>query len=298
MGTPQPVGASLPDARSPLELWQTRDTFISAGDISSDQLSMVYWLQADQQEDTGNNDNTNTLDLLALSQKYLSDLDLQSATKEVTKERTLATERKKKGVKKSLMETKVLQNKNIISAFKDGKNVTLRGRGFARTAFKTDPFRTRPPNTSRPPSLHVDDFLVLEMKGQQPTGPTGYNKQSVKAAKELFALREAEAALKPPPIMREATREPVGVSRGRGRSDRGPREGGRGFRGSGITNGRSFRRDSRGWSPNNSEPRDLGREARPGPREDRRGGGGRGGSYRGDRRGGGRGDRKFRGSRR
>ena len=59
-----------------------------------------------------------------------------------------------------------------------------------------------------------------------------------------------------------------------------------------------YRRDSRGWSPNNSEPRDLGREARPGPREDRRGGGGRGGSYRGDRRGGGRGDRKFRGSRR
>lgn len=29
-----------------------------------------------------------------------------------------------------------------------------------------DPFRSRPPNTSRPPSLHVDDFVALESSGQ------------------------------------------------------------------------------------------------------------------------------------
>ena len=236
---PEPVSSSLPEARSPLELWTSRDNVVISEDIASDQLSMVYWLAS---EDIDMAEDSVQVDLLSLSHQYLSGLDLHSAAKEVTKERTLATERKKKGVKKSLMETKVLQNKNIISAFKDGKNVTLRGRGFARTAFKTDPFRTRPPNTSRPPSLHVDDFLVLEMKGQQPTGPTGYNKQSVKAAKELFALREAEAALKPPPVMREATREPVGLSRGRGRGERGGSGGNsRGFRGSGGNTGRSFR---------------------------------------------------------
>ena len=78
------------------------------------------------------------------------------------------------------------------------------------------------------------------MKGQQPTGPTGYNKQSVKAAKELFAQREADAMLKPPPMMREATREPVGMTRGRGRGERGGERSGatRGFRGSGSSNGR------------------------------------------------------------
>ncbi|XP_034940242.1 protein virilizer [Chelonus insularis] len=43
-----------------------------------------------------------------------------------------------------------------------------------------DPFRSRPPNTSRPPSLHVDDFVALETCGAQPTGPTGYNKLSVR----------------------------------------------------------------------------------------------------------------------
>jgi hypothetical protein len=66
--------------------------------------------------------------------------------------------------------------------------------------------RSRPPNTSRPPSLHVDDFLVLQSRGQQPTGPTGYNKQTLKAAQELFAQREAKKGVVG---FREATKEPV-----------------------------------------------------------------------------------------
>lgn len=54
---------------------------------------------------------------------------------------------------------------------------SARGRGFVRPPpLRGDSFRSRPPNTSRPPSLHVDDFLALETCGAQPTGPTGYNK--------------------------------------------------------------------------------------------------------------------------
>lgn len=61
-----------------------------------------------------------------------------------------------------------------------------RGRGFSRTApSRGDLFRSRPPNTSRPPSLHVDDFLALETCGAQPTGPTGYNKLS----REIISIR-------------------------------------------------------------------------------------------------------------
>lgn len=61
-----------------------------------------------------------------------------------------------------------------------------RGRGFARSAAsRSDLFRSRPPNTSRPPSLHVDDFLALETCGAQPTGPTGYNKLS----REIISIR-------------------------------------------------------------------------------------------------------------
>ncbi|CAG9763201.1 unnamed protein product [Ceutorhynchus assimilis] len=52
----------------------------------------------------------------------------------------------------------------------------MRPRGFPRTTpQRPDLFRSRPPNTSRPPSLHVDDFVALETCGAQ---PTGYNKLS------------------------------------------------------------------------------------------------------------------------
>jgi len=62
----------------------------------------------------------------------------------------------------------------------------MRGRGFPRTPpSRGDLFRSRPPNTSRPPSLHVDDFLALETCGAQPTGPTGYNK----LAREIISIR-------------------------------------------------------------------------------------------------------------
>lgn len=62
----------------------------------------------------------------------------------------------------------------------------MRGRGFPRTPpTRGDLFRSRPPNTSRPPSLHVDDFLALETCGAQPTGPTGYNKLS----RDIISIR-------------------------------------------------------------------------------------------------------------
>lgn len=66
------------------------------------------------------------------------------------------------------------------------KKIYSRGRGFSRAPpNRGDLFRSRPPNTSRPPSLHVDDFLALETCGAQPTGPTGYNKLS----REIISIR-------------------------------------------------------------------------------------------------------------
>ena len=54
--------------------------------------------------------------------------------------------------------------------------VVPRGRGFSRgSAIRGDIFRSRPPNTSRPPSLHVDDFLAMESGG----GNQGYNKREI-----------------------------------------------------------------------------------------------------------------------
>jgi hypothetical protein len=45
----------------------------------------------------------------------------------------------------------------------------MRGRGFGRgmNAGRGDMFRSRPPNTSRPPSMHVDDYVKMEMQQGQ-----------------------------------------------------------------------------------------------------------------------------------
>jgi len=178
----------------------------------------------------GGEEEQETVDLLDIASRFLSDFDLLAEARLVARENTLGVERRKKttAAKKSAIEAKAQHAKNIISTFKAGGTVHLRshrGGGFGRSGGggggvnggggsfgRPDAFRARPPNTSRPPSLHVDDFLVLELKGQQPTGPTGYNKQSIRAAKELFAQREAEAAaagLKPPQQLREATRQVI-----------------------------------------------------------------------------------------
>ena len=57
----------------------------------------------------------------------------------------------------------------------------MRGRGFGRGMQNTrhDNFRSRPPNTSRPPSMHVDDFMKMEVESgggaAAEIGPTGMN---------------------------------------------------------------------------------------------------------------------------
>lgn len=45
----------------------------------------------------------------------------------------------------------------------------MRGRGFGRggNQNRSDLFRSRPPNTSRPPSMHVDDFDKFMAQNQQ-----------------------------------------------------------------------------------------------------------------------------------
>lgn len=51
----------------------------------------------------------------------------------------------------------------------------MRGRGFGRPGVnsRNDLFRSRAPNTSRPPSLHVDDFVALEKNGSVPATGSG-----------------------------------------------------------------------------------------------------------------------------
>lgn len=42
------------------------------------------------------------------------------------------------------------------------------------TVQRPDAFRNRLPNTSRPPSLHVDDFVAMETRNAQIQQPSRY----------------------------------------------------------------------------------------------------------------------------
>ena len=279
---------SLPPMKSLLDLYSERPLFGEKALHPNHQLASVE-MEIDSVE----------LDLVEIASTCMpQDFDISAEVRQVCDEKSLETDKQLKKIKKkSAMERKALHNKNIISSFRAGANVNLGGGGrggrpaFARPGQRPDGFRSRPPNTSRPPSLHVDDFLVLQQRGQQPTGPTGYNKQSIKAAKELFAQREAQQNLKGGSIVgfREATKEPVfdphmdSRDRGRGRRGSGPPGAGPGYRGRG--NGL---RNSRGWSPTQagSDGQADGNERRFGSNQPPR----RGPMYEdGPRRGGGRG---------
>ena len=249
---------------------------------------------------TSDSDEKNVpTDLMELIESTLSkDFDIQQQVKQVCDEKSLESERqKKKAAKKSLLESKALANKNLISSFKAGGTVSIRG---GRSVFNRGPggqrpdlFRSRPPNTSRPPSLHVDDFLVLQSRGQQPTGPTGYNKQSLRAAQELFAEKEAKS--KGSVVgFREATKEPVfdaassqpasNEGGGGGPRPRGPPQErsssgvSKNYRGKGgpSGNGRTFNRDRYGSSSNSGTGGvNTSRGWTPSPSRDNRNSGGR-----------------------
>ena len=99
------------------------------------------------------------VDLLELSSKYFTDFDIKSNLEKLWSDplSDVIQPKENGGVDKNIALTNRLPfprdtNKRIIS----GRG---RGRPFPRT---NDPFRSRPPNTSRPPSMHVDDFVALE----------------------------------------------------------------------------------------------------------------------------------------
>ncbi|XP_076639176.1 VIR_N domain-containing protein [Colletes latitarsis] len=140
--------------------------------------------------------NENTVDLLALAAELLpTDFNLLIEAQSLCSKAPPddATQPLQSKTQTDDQETRDIQKQSTspVSKVKQPFVTPMRGRtqftnslrggpvvgGVGRGA---DPFRSRPPNTSRPPSLHVDDFVALETCGAQPTGPTGYNKLSIR----------------------------------------------------------------------------------------------------------------------
>lgn len=79
----------------------------------------------------------------------------------------------------------------------NNKRLSLRGRN-PRSLYgsRLDPFRSRPPNTSRPPSMHVDEFVALEqgssLKNNSRSGGSGINSlgNSSSSAMSLYSANK------------------------------------------------------------------------------------------------------------
>lgn len=166
----------------PLQLqFSSRQVYYIVEDVDDEKLNVSYWLSLPTFEDQEIKFiEERRINLMELAEKYIStDFDLKKSLGDVY--RYSDPNRKnevRKDEKKDIQPNRGNIHGNIINnnRHKDTTNkmqtkkftIPSRTRGvYSRpgaihSSKANDPFRSRPPNTSRPPSMHVDDFLALE----------------------------------------------------------------------------------------------------------------------------------------
>nr|CAH7713265.1 unnamed protein product [Callosobruchus chinensis] len=171
-GAETAIDTTLPAPDALLLQFSCRAIF-SSTDACDERLTSRYWLAVPADENDQDQENV-PCDLLEICRQCIR--PEFNIVKEVERVCRISSSDNPDDKEKQLDADSMKMKKPFVSP--------MRARGFARTIpQRTDAFRSRPPNTSRPPSLHVDDFVALETCGAQPTGPTGYNKIS----RELLA---------------------------------------------------------------------------------------------------------------
>nr|XP_034982331.1 protein virilizer homolog isoform X3 [Zootoca vivipara] len=168
----QDVEPILPGPESLQHLFNNRTAYILA-DVMDDQLKSM-WFSPFQAEEIETDPDMVKVDLIELSEKGCSDFDLQAEL-----ERSFLTEPTSPGRTKTTKGFKLGKHKHETFITSSGKSEYIepakrahivppprgRGRGaFGQGIRPHDIFRQRKQNTSRPPSMHVDDFVAAESK--------------------------------------------------------------------------------------------------------------------------------------
>lgn len=161
-------------------LFNNRTTYVLA-DVMDDQLKSM-WFSPFQAEEIDTDLDMVKVDLIELSEKGCSDFDLQAEL-----ERSFLSEPSSPGRTKTTKGFKLGKHKHETFITSSGKSEYIepakrahvvppprgRGRGgFGQGIRPHDIFRQRKQNTSRPPSMHVDDFVAAESK--EVVAPDGY----------------------------------------------------------------------------------------------------------------------------
>uniref|UniRef100_A0A803T336 Vir like m6A methyltransferase associated n=1 Tax=Anolis carolinensis TaxID=28377 RepID=A0A803T336_ANOCA len=173
----QDVEPILPAPESLQHLFNNRTAYILA-DVMDDQLKSM-WFSPFQAEEIETDLDMVKVDLIELSEKGCSDFDLQAEL-----ERSFLTEPSSPGRTKTTKGFKLGKHKHETFITSSGKSEYIepakrahivplprgRGRGaFGQGIRPHDIFRQRKQNTSRPPSMHVDDFVAAESKEVVPS---------------------------------------------------------------------------------------------------------------------------------
>ncbi|XP_056679290.1 protein virilizer homolog isoform X2 [Monodelphis domestica] len=168
----QDVEPVLSAPESLQNLFNNRTAYVLA-DVMDDQLKSM-WFSPFQSEEIETDLDLVKVDLIELSEKCYSDFDLQAEL-----ERSFLSEPSSPGRTKTTKGFKLGKHKHETFITSSGKSEYIepakrahivppprgRGRGgFGQGIRPHDIFRQRKQNTSRPPSMHVDDFVAAESK--------------------------------------------------------------------------------------------------------------------------------------
>ncbi|XP_072548060.1 protein virilizer homolog isoform X2 [Salminus brasiliensis] len=172
---------TLPSA-DPLQTQFNNRTVYVLSDMLDEHLRAL-WFSPFQSEDMETDQDMVKVDLVALAQQCCPDLDLKAEL-----ERSFLSEPSSPGHSKPAKGFRLGKHKHETFITSSGKSEYVepakrahimaaprgRGRGaFGQLNRPHDIFRQRKQNTSRPPSMHVDDFLAAEFKEVSlPTGLT------------------------------------------------------------------------------------------------------------------------------
>ncbi|KAK6982141.1 protein virilizer [Biomphalaria glabrata] len=160
----------LPTPASLTDLFNQRAVYTIL-DSEDERLSPSYWLANPASDEPDAEPEVLRCDLQAICEHHLPDFNLEEELKKEasTAEEDMVRPKRPKDRRKS---------HEIISINRGGKTgkkpfvAPMRGRGIMNHSLmlgsrSNDLFRTRAPNTSRPPSMHVDDFVKMENSQQQ-----------------------------------------------------------------------------------------------------------------------------------
>ncbi|XP_077069617.1 protein virilizer homolog isoform X3 [Siphateles boraxobius] len=167
-------------APEPLQTQFNHRTVYVLSDVLDEQLKAL-WFSPFQSDEMETEVDMVKVDLVALAQQCCPDLDLKAEL-----ERSFLSEPTSPGHSKPTKGFRLGKHKHETFITSSGKSdyvepakrahimAAPRGRGrgaFGQLCRPHDIFRQRKQNTSRPPSMHVDDFLAAEFKDVGP--PTG-----------------------------------------------------------------------------------------------------------------------------